>query len=201
MYQRKDAYYLRAKTAGYRSRAAFKLDELATRHRLFHRGDRVVDLGAWPGGWLQVAAQHVGPTGRVCGVDLRPIDPLPDTTVTSIVGDVAAESVQEQVAAAVGGHADVLLADLAPKLSGVRDRDAAQAEALAETALRFTVRILKPGGALVIKLFMSENLPRLTTRLRARFRDVRTTRPAATRKGSAEMYAIASGFGGGTDPI
>lgn len=201
MYQRKDAFYVRAKAVGYRSRAAFKLEELARRQRIFRRGDRVVDLGAWPGGWLQIAAQQVGPSGRVVGVDLQPIDPLPGKTVITIVGDVAAPRTREQVREASGGRADVLLADLAPKLSGVRARDAAQSEALAESALQFAVHILKPGGTLVMKLFMSQNLPRLTSRLRARFRDVRTTRPAATRKGSAETYAIAAGFAGGDTPI
>jgi len=201
VYQRKDAFYVRAKAAGLRSRAAFKLEELARRQRIFRRGDRVVDLGAWPGGWLQIAAQHVGPSGRVVGVDLQPIDPLPDNTVITIVGDVTTAQTQEQVVAASGGRADVMLADLAPKLSGVRARDEAQSEALAESTLQFAAQVLRPGGTLVMKVFMSQNLSRLTARLRARFRDVRTTRPAATRKSSAEIYAIAAGFEGGDTPI
>jgi 23S rRNA (uridine2552-2'-O)-methyltransferase len=201
VYQRKDAFYRRAKAVGYRSRAAFKLQELARRQRVFHRGDRVVDLGAWPGGWLQVAAQHVGPTGKVIGIDLQPIGPLPDKNVVTIVGDIATPPVQQRVAQACGGQADVILSDLAPKLSGVRVRDEAQAQELVESALQVTARMLKPGGKLIMKLFMTENLPQLTARLRTRFREIHITRPTATRRGSAEIYAIGSGFDGEHSPI
>lgn len=196
MYQRKDAFYQRAKAVGYRSRAAFKLLQLAERHRFFHRGDRVVDIGAWPGGWLQVAAQHVGPTGRAIGVDVQPIEPLPNRTVITLVGDITDRRTQERVTESCGGKADVLLSDLAPKLSGVRARDEAQAQALTECVLRLAEQVLRPGGTLVIKLFMGSELPRFVARLRALYRDVRTTRPAATRKESSEIYAVATGFRG-----
>ena len=196
MYQRKDAFYVRAKAAGYRSRAAFKLEQLTQRYHLFHRGDRVVDLGAWPGGWLQVVARHVGPSGIVVGVDLQPIDPLPEKNVRTLCGDVTAPDVQRCITDACGGKADVVLSDLAPKLTGVRARDDARAQALAEHTLELAAHILKPGGTLVIKLFMSDALPRYVARLRIVFGHVRTTRPDATRKGSDEMYTIASGFRG-----
>ena len=194
MYKRKDAFYVRAKRAGYRSRAAYKLEELATRSRLFRRGDCVVDLGAWPGGWLQVAAQHVGPTGTVIGVDLQSLEPFPDKNIILVTGDITSDAMQQRVAELCGGHADVLLSDLAPKLTGVRARDAAQARVLADAVSAFAERLLRPGGRLVMKLFMNDDVPRLKARLQALFREVRTTRPEATRKGSAEIYAVASDF-------
>jgi 23S rRNA (uridine2552-2'-O)-methyltransferase len=196
VYQRKDAFYVRARAVGYRSRAAFKLEELAQRSHLFRRGDRVVDLGAWPGGWLQVAARSVGPTGSVIGIDLQPIDPLPEKNVITLTGDVTDAEVVRRVEDTCGGRADVVLSDLAPKLSGVRARDDVRARALAESTLDLAERILKPGGTLVVKLFMSDELSCFVARLRTCFAGVRTTRPEATRKGSAEIYAVATGFHG-----
>jgi 23S rRNA (uridine2552-2'-O)-methyltransferase len=196
MYQRKDAFYARAKTAGYRSRAAFKLMELAQRHHLLRRGDTVVELGAWPGGWLQVAAQLVGPSGRVVGVDIVPIEPLPDAAVVTVVGDIELAETMQRVLSACGGQADVLLSDLAPKLTGVRARDQARAAALTECVLMYANEILRSRGMLVAKLFTSPDLAGYVRQLRGRFRQVRTTRPEATRKGSAELYVVGADFRG-----
>jgi len=192
VYQRKDAFYTRAKTAGYRSRAAFKLLELARRNRVFRHGDHVVDLGAWPGGWLQVASELVGTAGIVVGVDLQPIDPLPNRNVVTLVGDITSSAVQTQILQACQGRVDVVLSDLAPKLSGVRARDQEQVRVLAESATAFAHEVLKARGKLVMKVFMSDDLRQLLDRLREGFASVRTTRPEATRKGSAEIYVIAS---------
>ena len=196
MYERKDAFHARAKAAGYRARSAYKLLELQRRVRLLKRGDRVVDLGAWPGAWLQVAAECIGAGGCVVGVDLQPIDPLPTPTVSTIVGDITDPSVQAQVRDRCGGRVDVVLSDLAPKLSGVRARDEAQAEALTGCVLDVCCQILEPGGTLVIKLFTRPDLTEIQGRLRALFSRVRLTRPEATRKGSAEVYAVANGYRG-----
>jgi 23S rRNA (uridine2552-2'-O)-methyltransferase len=196
VYQRKDAFYTRAKAVGYRSRAAFKLLQLAQHARLFRRGDHVLDLGAWPGGWLQVAADLVGPTGKVVGIDLQPIEPLPQEHVTTQVGDIGDELTQQRIVEACEGRVDVVMSDLAPKLSGVRARDEAQTEVLAACVLALGEEVLKPGGKLVMKLFTGAAATRLVRELRARFDDVRTTRPEATRKGSSEIYAIAAGFRG-----
>ena len=209
MYRRKDSFYTRAKAAGYRSRAAFKLQQLTQRARLLRPGDCVVELGAWPGGWLQVAAEQVGPRGKVVGVDLQAIQPLPEPNVITVLGDASDEQTRVQVAQACAGRADVLLSDLAPKLTGIRARDEAQAQALADCVLQWVVDILKPHGKLVVKLFAGEGLRPYLERLRTMFREVHLTRPEATRKGSAEMYAVARGFranttaapGGATDPI
>ena len=196
MYQRKDAFYTRAKAVGYRSRAAFKLLQLAQQARLFRRGDHVLDLGAWPGGWLQVAADLVGPTGKVVGIDLQPIEPLPQKHVSTQIGDIGDELTQRRIVEACEGRVDIVLSDLAPKLSGVRARDEAQAEVLAACVLALGEEVLRPGGKLVMKLFTGDAATRLVRELRARFDDVRTTRPEATRKGSSEIYAIAAGFHG-----
>ena len=192
-YQRKDAFYARAKEAGYRSRAAYKLLELGRRYQLIRRGDRVVDLGAWPGGWLQVAAELSGPLGRVVGVDLQPIQPLPPP-VTTIAGDACDSAIQDAVRERCGGRIDVVLSDMAPKLSGIRDRDIAQAAALAEAALAIAERLLTPGGRLLIKLFTAPETDAVVAAARRRFASVKLTRPEATRKGSAEMYLVCSGF-------
>ena len=201
MYERKDAFHARAKAAGYRARSAYKLLELQRRVRFLKRGDCVVDLGAWPGAWLQVAAECIGAGGHVVGVDLRPIDPLPTPTVNTIVGDITDPTVQAQVLERCGGRVDVVLSDLAPKLSGVRARDEAQAEALTDCVLAVCRQILKPGGALVIKLFTRPDLSEIQGRLRALFGSVRLTRPQATRKGSAEVYAVAHGYRGAEPAI
>jgi 23S rRNA (uridine2552-2'-O)-methyltransferase len=201
VYQRKDAFYARAKTVGYRSRAAFKLRELAQHGRLFRRGDHVLDLGAWPGGWLQVAAELVGPTGKVLGIDLQPIEPLPQKQVTTQVGDVGDQLTQQRIVEACEGRVvDIVLSDLAPKLSGVRARDEVQTEALAMGVLALSEKVLRPGGKLVMKLFTGDAATRLVRELRVRFDDVRRIRPEATRKGSSEIYAIAAGFRGSAAP-
>ncbi len=194
MYRRKDPVYLRAKSAGYRSRAAYKLSELDQRHHLFRPGDRVVDLGAWPGGWLQIAAAAVGPKGIVVGVDLQPIEPLGHANVRTFQGDVTDPEVVRKVCELCGGTVDVVLSDLAPKLSGIRARDEARGEALFSLATDFARAILRPGGTFVAKLFMSPSATTKMAELRARFGEVRSTRPDATRKGSAELYVIARGL-------
>ncbi len=199
-YQRKDSFYARAKQAGYRSRAAYKLLELARRYQLIRRGDHVVDLGAWPGGWLQVAAELAGPHGIVVGVDLQPIQSLP-APVTTITGDARDAAVEEALRARCAGRVDLVLSDMAPKLSGIRDRDTAQAVALAEAAVAVAERLLGSGGRLLMKLFTAPETDAIVARLRQRFQSVKLTRPDASRKGSAELYVVALGFRpGSADP-
>src|SRR5690349_12240193 len=123
-YRRKDTHYRRARAAGYRARSSYKLLELDARFRLLHAGDRVVDLGAWPGAWLQVARECVGPGGRLVGVDVVPVDPLPAANVALVTGDVREPATLCEVLARLDGTAaDVVLSDLAPKLTGVRATD------------------------------------------------------------------------------
>jgi 23S rRNA (uridine2552-2'-O)-methyltransferase len=194
MYERKDRLYRKAKAEGLRSRAAFKLEDLD--RGLLQAGDRVLDLGCWPGGWLQVAARRVGYGGRVVGVDLRTLAPVLATNVRVIQGDVAEEATLEVIARALEGPADVVLSDLSPALSGIRDRDEARAGELVHVALHVTDRLLRTGGDFVCKVFMNSQYGELRAAIGRRFNDVSTTRSQATRKGSAELYVIARGFRG-----
>ena len=191
-YERKDRYYRKAKAEGLRSRAAFKLDDL-DRH-LLCPGDRVLDLGCWPGGWLQVAGSRVGVQGKVVGIDVRPCDPISQAQVTVLQGDVTDPAVLDAAAGMLGGLADVVLSDMAPQLSGVRDRDEARASALVRAALSVVDRMLREGGSFVCKVFMNSDYAPLLAEARARFADVHATRSQATRKGSAELYWLARGF-------
>jgi len=192
-YERKDAFYKRAKREGYRSRAAFKLAEIQRRTRVLARGQRVLDLGAWPGGWLQVAAEHVGRQGRVVGVDLAAIDALAEPHVEVLRADVAADDLPARARALLGGPADVVLSDLAPKLTGIAPRDDAAAAELAEHTLRIADAVLAPGGALVAKTFGGADGEAVRRALAERFRSVRLIRLEATRKGSSELYLVATG--------
>jgi 23S rRNA (uridine2552-2'-O)-methyltransferase len=191
-YDRKDATYHAAKKAGLRSRAGIKLEDLDARFRLLAPGKRVVDLGCWPGAWLQVAAKRVGAAGRVAGVDLVAVEPLGLANVTTIVGDAGDRAVQQQLLDALGGPVDVVLSDLSPKLTGIRASDQAREEALVEIAIDFARRVLVPDGRLLLKLF-SHVEQAMTKRLREEFRTVTAFRPPSTRKGSSEMYVAATG--------
>ncbi len=193
-YRRKDAYYQRAKSAGYRARSAYKLAELDDRFRLLRRGDRVVDLGAWPGGWMQVALDRVGADGHVVGVDLEPVTPLGGVNTAVVTGDLRDPSTVDAVARAAGRPADVLLSDLAPKLSGIKATDEARCAELAAAALDALPMLLRPGGHLLMKAFMDPGHQELVSRLRECFDEVKATRPDATRRGSAELYLVGLGY-------
>jgi len=189
-YDRKDAYYRRAKAEGYRSRAAYKLLEVAERYQLLPRGGRILDLGCWPGGWLQVAAAVAGPNATIVGVDLKETEPLPGVTVlTGDVRDVAAlEAVRR---ATPGGAYDVVLADLSPNLSGVKSSDEARASELNDMTIAVAEAVLVPGGKLLMKTFMSGETQAMMRRARSGFSSVRLTNLAASRKGSGEQYLVA----------
>lgn len=193
-YERKDAVYRRAKREGFHSRAAFKLTELDDHFALLAPGRRVVDLGCWPGGWLQVASERVGPRGRVVGVDLADPGEMSLANVRVLIGDVYDEAIVERVREALGGPADVVLSDVAPKLSGIATTDAARHADLVRRALELARAILVPAGALLVKLFMDAEYQDLIRELRSTFRSVRTRKLAATRRGSAELYTCGRGL-------
>ena len=197
-YERKDAFHQRAKREGYRSRAAYKLREIDRAHGLLPPGARVADLGCWPGGWLQVAAEAVGPGGRVVGVDLAAIDPpLGLANVFAFQGDFAEAPVLDEVLARLGGPAGVLLSDAAPKLSGVRASDRAREAALLEAVEAAVARLLAPDGALLVKLLDCPEAAGFVKRTRSHFASARELRPEASRKGSTERYLLARGYEGG----
>lgn len=194
VYNRKDSYYKKAKQQGYRSRAAYKLLELQDRYQLLHPGDAVVDLGAAPGGWLQVAAKLIGANGKLIGVDLQAIQPLSERNIVLLQGDMADTDLHETISRLLGGPADCILSDLAPKLSGIHDADAARCLALNQLALEAALELLRPGGVLLIKSFISEDLQAFTADLKKHFSAVQRTKPDATRQSSSEIYFVAKGY-------
>jgi len=196
-YDRRDHFHQRAKREGFRSRAAYKLTEIQRAQRLLRPGQRVIDIGCWPGGWLQVAAAAVGPKGRVVGVDLAAIDPpLENENVIALRGDIAEGPVVEEILAALGGVADVLLSDAAPKLTGVRAVDRAGEEALLESIAARIPQLLRPGGALLLKVLEGPEAQTIDRRIRADFERAKTVKVAASRKGTSERYLLARGYRG-----
>ncbi len=183
----------KARSEGYRSRAAFKLLEANTRDRLLIPGATVVDLGAAPGGWSQVAAKKVGPGGIVVAVDLLEIAPISGVTV--LRGDFRAPEMQAQVAAALGGHkADLVLSDASPNISGIASTDQARAAELVLVAIEFCRVRLKPRGAFLVKLFQGGEFVNVLKEMKSVFAEVRTLKPAASRDQSRETYLLARGL-------
>jgi 23S rRNA (uridine2552-2'-O)-methyltransferase len=188
-----DPYVREARGKGYRSRAAFKLIELAERDRLLRPGMTVVDLGAAPGSWSQVLRERLGPAGRIVAVDLLPMEPL--VGVTFIQGDFHDEQTLRAVAEAVGARrADLVLSDLAPNISGIESADQARSVYLGERALEFAERGLQPGGDLVVKAFQGEGFADLERRFRVCFDKVYVRKPKASRDRSREVFLVARGF-------
>lgn len=191
-----DEYVQRSRADGYRSRASYKLLELQESDRLMSRGDLVVDLGAAPGGWTQVAARLVGEQGRVVASDILPMDALAD--VVFVQGDFTEDEVLQRVLDALGERrADLVMSDMAPNMSGIRDVDQPRAMLLAELALDFARKVLKPGGKFVCKVFHGEGFDAFVKELRAAFGAVLTRKPDASRGRSREVYVIAKEFRGG----
>jgi len=186
-----DPYVQLAQRSGYRSRAAFKLLELDRRHRLLKPGQRVVDLGAAPGSWSQVAAARVGARGSVVAIDLLPIEPI--AGVVTVQGDLrTAAGLAAAQPHLVEGGIDLVLSDMAPNVSGVAAADAARAADLVSTAADFALRYLKPTGVLVVKMFHGAGFEESLRLLRSRFGTVAVRKPDASRDRSPEAYAVAS---------
>ncbi|HRU11546.1 MAG TPA: RlmE family RNA methyltransferase, partial [Methanomassiliicoccales archaeon] len=183
------------KQLDYRSRASFKLMQLDERFNLFKEGMTVVDLGAAPGGWLQVAAERVGPKGKVIGVDLQPIEPLEG--VRTIKGDVRRKEVREELLSLTGGRVDMVMSDMSPNISGSYSMDHARSIELCEIALAFALEALSPGGSLVFKMFEGDMSRDLVTEVQRHFATVKRYSPQASRASSSEIYVVAKGFGKG----
>jgi len=193
-YQPKDAFYRRAKKEGYRSRAAYKLLEINQRYRLIRPGARVVDLGAAPGGWLQVAVHLVGPHGIVLGVDLQPIAPLGSKNIIVLQDDITKEGTRAKIKDLLAGPADCVLSDLAPALTGIRDTDVSRALELFDYARGLALGILAEGGNFLAKTFQAPETATVVAELKRHFSSVTRTRPDATRKASSEIYLVAQDF-------
>jgi len=193
--QLNDPYVAEARRQGFRSRAAFKLQQLDDRFHLLPRGGRIVDLGAAPGGWTQIAVERVGPTGMVVGIDYLPIEPIPGAHLVEL--DFLDPSAPERLSGLLGGPADVVLSDMAAPTTGHGPTDHLRIMGLAETAYEFAATVLAPGGAFVAKVFQGGTERVLLERLKRDFATVRHVKPAASRADSAEIYVVATGFRAG----
>ncbi len=192
---RKDPYVQKARQAKYRARSAYKLLQMLERFPLLRPGEAVVDLGAAPGGWSQVAAKRVGPAGRVLAVDRLAMAPIPGVDV--LQGDIGEAATVESIMEALSGRrADLLLSDMAPNTSGVASLDHDQSMALAHGVLDLAARLLRPGGSLVLKVFQGGDLPGLEREMACRFKTARTWKPPASRARSVEVYLVGLGFTG-----
>jgi len=188
-----DPYVRKAQAEGMRSRAAYKLQQLAERDKLLKPGMTVVDLGAAPGGWSQVAGRIAGESGRVVAVDLLEMTPV--AGVKFIHGDFGEDAVLAEVQQAIGdGGVDLVLSDMAPNISGVASVDQARSVALAELALDFAVNHLKPQGNFLVKVFQGSGFEALVADVRRRFVQVMIRKPEASRSRSSEVYVVAKGL-------
>lgn len=200
--QLNDPYVERAKREGYRSRAAFKLMEIDDRYKLLKPGQRVIDLGAAPGGWCQIAAQRVGaaepkagvPVGRVVGIDLLPIDGLPGAETVQM--DFLAPEAPDLLMEMLGGPADIVMSDMAANTTGHKKTDHLRIVGLAEVAIEFAREVLSPGGVFLAKVFQGGTENTLLANLKRDFAVVRHVKPAASRAGSSELYVLATGYRG-----
>lgn len=188
---RRDRFHQKAKKEGFLARAVYKLEEIDQKHDLFKPGDRVLDLGCAPGSWLQYARQRVGDKGVLVGLDRGPLQ-RPPIGARIEVGDVMTIDVQQLLGDLPAF--DVVLSDMAPDTSGIRNLDQARSEALFERALEIATAVLAPGGNFVGKLFQGPDFKKLTEQVRAKFHVQKTAKPASSRQISIEQYVIGKGF-------
>ncbi len=188
--QLNDPYVRAAQEQGWRSRAAFKLIELDERFHLIRRGARVVDLGAAPGGWTQVAVKQGA--AQVVGIDLLPMEPIPGSSL--IQGDFTEDAMEARLKHVMGGKADLVLSDMAPNTTGHTDTDHIRIMGLAELALHFAFDMLEPGGGFVAKVFQGGSEKHMLEQMKRHFASVRHAKPPASRKESSELYVVATGF-------
>jgi len=189
-----DPYVARAKREGFRSRAAYKLAEIDDKYHLLKPGARVVDLGAAPGGWSEIAARRVGPSGRVVALDVLEMKPIAGIEFLQL--DFLDETAPAQLKALLGGKADVVLSDMAANSTGHRQTDHLRIMALAEAAALFAREVLAPGGAFLCKVLQGGTEASLLAELKRDFETVKHVKPPASRSDSAELYLLARGFGG-----
>jgi len=207
-YERKDALYLQAKKEGYLSRAAYKLIELDQKHRFLRRGIRVLDLGSFPGGWLQVALDKVGPEGLVVGIDIREIDSFTvpwkqqgeaiDLKAHILQGDIRDEESWAAIFAISSQKFNLVMSDMSPKISGVKFRDQAESAELVEMAFVSAERALVQGGTLIAKIFPGPEADQLFKKYQRQFKKLKRIKLKSTRKTSTELYLLGEDFQGST---
>ena len=188
--RKRDYYYKRAKEEKYRSRAAYKLFQTVKARHFMKSGDIVVDLGAAPGGWVQAARKIVGSKGFVLGVDLRPVEPFPQTNVRTIIGDINEEETLEQISNMLPRKADVVISDASPNISGIWEVDHARQIDLAEKALEIALKTLRPSGNFFVKVFQGDLLDDFIKKVERHFKIAKVIKPKASRAKSSEIFII-----------
>ena len=196
MYERKDAWYRKAKKEGYRSRAAYKLTEIAAAEKLLRPGDFVIDAGSAPGGWSQVLVDLVGKGGKVAAVDILPMDPLPAENFRFFQDDLTLPSLPARLVAWLGRGADAVVSDAAPNTTGISFTDQVRPAELVRAVHGLARRTLRKGGTLLAKIFEGAEADAVMREIKGSFARVRRIRPGATRKESFELYLLATGFKG-----
>ena len=189
---RRDQYRRLAKDQGYRARSAYKLMQMNRSYNILKKGDKVVDLGCAPGGWLQVAVKEVRSSGKVIGIDLKPVTPVDGTVI--LQGSIEDSNMLSKISEILGCKADVVLSDLAPNVSGVWDIDHARQISLSTIALRFAQHVLRIGGSSVFKVFEGDMLEEFRSELRRSFGKVLLNKPSASRQESSELYIVCLNF-------
>jgi len=194
--RKEDPYYQKAKKEDYRSRASYKLLQLNKKFKVIRKGDRILDLGAAPGGWSQVALEAVGEEGLVVAVDLQRIRPFEEENILTIKGDFTTTPIKEDIMEALEGQAAVILSDASPKLSGIKDVDQIRSMDLFLAVMDMCDSNLRYNGSLIMKVFQGPQYPEILQTVKKKFRTIKTTKPPSSRKKSVEMYFVARGFRG-----
>ena len=195
-FNRKDGYWKQAKREGKRSRAAYKLEEIDQRFRLFRKGQKILELGAAPGGWMEYIATRLGPDGRVLGLDLQPIRDLPAPPCLTLVADILLPETETRIDELMPPPIDGAVSDLAPNLTGIRATDQANSIAMLEKARELVEPRLADNGFFLCKVFQGSELKPFQKRLERDFRKVVLAKPRASRKSSTEIYLVATGYAG-----
>lgn len=192
-YNRKDTFYKKAKKEGYKSRAAYKLKELNNRFKMIKKGGIILDCGAAPGGWSQVALEIVGKSGKVVAVDLDEITGINNDNFISIIGDFTTDETCNKVLEICESY-DTVISDIAPHTIGIRESDHINSVELVSYVFEFTKKVLKENGYFIFKLFEGKNRQELVNKIKKSFKEVKIIRPDATRAGSVEIYIAAIGY-------
>jgi 23S rRNA (uridine2552-2'-O)-methyltransferase len=188
--RKKDFYYRKAKEEKYRSRAAYKLLQAIEKYHFIKHGNIVIDLGAAPGGWIQAARKTVGGSGYVLGVDLKLIEPFPQSNVRTITSDLTEQGTLEQISCMLPRKADAVISDASPNISGIWEVDHARQLDLAEQSLKIALETLKPSGSFFVKVFQGDLLNDFITKVKRHFEVVRVIKPKASRARSSEIFIL-----------
>ncbi|MGB9959132.1 MAG: RlmE family RNA methyltransferase [Candidatus Bathyarchaeales archaeon] len=188
--RKRDYYYRKAKEEKYRSRAAYKLFQVVEKYRFIKEGDVVVDLGAAPGGWVQAARKIVGKKGFVLGVDLKPIEPFPESNVRTLIGDITEQETVQQILEMLPREADAVISDVSPNISGIWEVDHARQIECAYKALEIALETLKPHGNFFVKAFQGDMLNDFISKVKRYFEEVKVIKPKASRAKSSEIFIL-----------